>query len=623
MYPMDHIRHHLRDKYKIIGLMLFSLLWALVVLWPHVFDPYRVPIDAQNHYWMAKFQDLSLFEHDLLPYADDLIETSVFGVPIILYPRSVGYAILFWVGSFLISPIWLGKVLVFFLLPVSVFITYQLGKRIRDKGFGLYMAGLYIFFNLALPDSLSSASGLQRSFALPLFLLFLHFLHLGKDWIASIVIVSGALFYLPTVPVMGLTFLLNRLVKTKSQKSLVKTWLPFLLGLIVSLAAAAWALSITFDFNSAALEPRQIQYGSIFEDPRYQSGGAAPMYLNFPWIGRAGFFESYPEAVILLVIVIMYAILELITSENLLKEVPPVLWHFLIAGGGMYVLSLVTLLTLSSPMLYMPSRYLRYPLLISSIYLLTLSCDLQSGDIKKAYRPGQPWQFFVRLGLLLITIALLSGVFFGFQMPDWLGWFMLVTAGIAVLGNLLVGIRFMARIKWPQYDFSAWFSKPGLLATLYAGTTLLGVFAYSRLVGYGTINPSPDVRNLYSFVEHLPKDVLIAGSPEELTGIPLFARRKVLFRDLRPRRDAPVIENFRAYYASDWDTVRQFCRQYSVDYFLYNTEDYSSTYLEEEQFFYQPYNEIIKGEINPEPPFVLPVREDVYSTGSLGLVRCD
>ena len=603
--------------------MLFSLVWALVVLWPHIFDPYRVPIDAQNHYWMARFQDLSLFENDLLPYADDLIETSVFGVPIILYPRSVGYAFLFWGGSFLISPMWLGKVWVFFLVPVSVFFTYQLGKNVRRKTFGFYLAGLFLIINLASPDSLSLASGLQRSFALPLFLLFLHFLHLDRDWIASILIVIGALIYLPTVPVMSLTFLLNRLVKTKSKKPLVKTWLPFLLGLMVSLAAAAWALSVTFDFNSSAMGPRQIQYGSIFLDPRYQSGGAAPMYLHFPWIGRAGLFESYPEAVLLLVIVLMYVILELATSKNLLKEIPPILWHFLIAGGGMYVLSLVTLIIFSSPILYMPSRYLRYPFLISSIYLLALSCDLQVRDIKKVYRPVNHWQFFSRISLIIMTVALITGAIFGFQMPDWLGWFLIVTAGIVVLGNLLVGINFIARINWSQVHFSTWMSKPGLLVTLYAMITVLGVFAYSRLVGYGTINPGFEERNLYRFIEQLPKNVLIAGSPEELTGIPLFAKRKVLLRDLRPRREAPVIENFQAYYESDWDKVREFCLQYGVDYIVYNEDDYRSSYLEQERYFYQPYNEIIKHEINPEPPFVVPARGEVYSTGSLGLVRCD
>ncbi|MGD2072947.1 MAG: hypothetical protein PVG65_05620, partial [Candidatus Thorarchaeota archaeon] len=192
----------------LITSMVVSIIWALIILWPHILDPFRVPIDVQNHYWMAKFQDPVLFPDDPLVYGDVLTEINIGERSILIYPRSVGYGLLFWLGSFMISPIWLSKVLIFLLLPITIAYLYKFGIHIGDHRLSLRLSVVFVLFNLASPDSLSLASGLQRSFALPCFLGFAYYLSTRKYWGASLLTIVAALFYLPNVPVLGLSFLM-------------------------------------------------------------------------------------------------------------------------------------------------------------------------------------------------------------------------------------------------------------------------------------------------------------------------------------------------------------------------------------------------------------------------------
>ena len=77
----------------------------------------------------------------------------------------------------------------------------------------------------------------------------------------------------------------------------------------------------------------------------------------------------------------------------------------------------------------------------------------------------------------------------------------------------------------------------------------------------------------------MPDDVLVSGNPCDLDGIPLFAKRMVLFSCERPRSDALAMDTLLAYYAADPETVAAYCRQYGVDYLVVNQDSFEPVAL--------------------------------------------
>jgi len=90
----------------------------------------------------------------------------------------------------------------------------------------------------------------------------------------------------------------------------------------------------------------------------------------------------------------------------------------------------------------------------------------------------------------------------------------------------------------------------------------------------------------YDYFKTLPKDVLIAGPPATSQLIQTFAQRKVLFADgsNTPFYYAYAVEMerrmedfFRAYYARDWQAVRDFSRRWKGDYLCVNESDFGAS----------------------------------------------
>ena len=108
---------------------------------------------------------------------------------------------------------------------------------------------------------------------------------------------------------------------------------------------------------------------------------------------------------------------------------------------------------------------------------------------------------------------------------------------------------------------------------------------YYQLIGFHPINPTNYEREIFEIVKTLPKKIILAGSPDDLDGIPLFAQRNVLFRHLFPDSNAPIVEMFDAYYGEDPDRILDFCYQYGVDYWLRDVRDFELDYLNAGDFF--------------------------------------
>lgn len=89
---------------NLLVLILISVVWALVLLWPHLRDLYRARVDFQNFYWMARFHSPDLFPADLIRW-EEIIDIHFLGIILIQFPLSAGYALLLNLISYVVEPI--------------------------------------------------------------------------------------------------------------------------------------------------------------------------------------------------------------------------------------------------------------------------------------------------------------------------------------------------------------------------------------------------------------------------------------------------------------------------------------------------------------------------------------
>lgn len=613
-------KHERRINPRWLSVILFSVMWAVIVLWPHLSDWYRVPIDGQNFYWMAKFQDPALFPDDRLQYFDRFLEIEAGGRYILLYPASLGYTFLFYLASFVISPIVFAKSLVFFLLPLTVHYLYRLGEALKDPETGSTMGLLFCFFTLASPDSISVAGGLQRSFAIPLVLIFLYFMVTGALRKAGFMVFLSTLFYLPVFPLLLLTYGFHflrfnrdgfpvRIQISRSHLSMIS------IVIIFSFIIAGWAIVNQFNLQDTSGLASIQKDTPIKENPLNQEGGPVPMYLRFPWLGKAGLFDVDADALNALLLISMCILSVALISKREIVKLPGIAWKMLASGLVMYGLSLFTLFYFSSTVLYLPSRYTRTVLFVVPFIFASANYP---GMIKKLPHYWKKYKWCIS-GLVLGLLAVLI-VYLNLEKPIGiiLGWMGLYLVGMITV--ILPGISFYQTRKENLAGEGGWGGRTLTISVMIL--SLLPMFAYSRLVGYDTINPTADERKLYKEISTLPKDVVIAGSPEELTAIPLFAKRSVLFRDLFPHESAPIVDNFQAYYADDPGDVLGFCQGYGVDYLVFNREDYSKEYIRTGAFFFEPYNSSIQEKVHVREGYALLEADAEFTANALGFVKC-
>jgi hypothetical protein len=157
---------------------------------------------------------------------------------------------------------------------------------------------------------------------------------------------------------------------------------------------------------------------------------------------------------------------------------------------------------------------------------------------------------------------------------------------------------------------------------------LVGWVAYAPVVSnVDVLDPPPAERELLRFLETLPKDVLLAGTPCALDNVPLFAKRQVLFNCDLVSQDANLIrEAFNAYYTNDAQVVIDFCQAHGVDYLVVDWQVYSEEYLATEKIFFEPYHQELLPQLVDRDTFVLaqvPDESKVFQSESFFVVPCD
>ncbi|MBI2485370.1 MAG: hypothetical protein HYW01_00105 [Deltaproteobacteria bacterium] len=139
---------------------------------------------------------------------------------------------------------------------------------------------------------------------------------------------------------------------------------------------------------------------------------------------------------------------------------------------------------------------------------------------------------------------------------------------------------------------------------------------------------------LYKFISTLPKDVLIAGYPNDMDGVPLLSKRKVLvnmelalpyysnyYSEIRKR----TFDLFTAYYSNNPSEIMVFCKKYGVDYIVVNKNHFDWKFLNE-KIYYSPFGEYAKSLVEKNKSFVLNDMVDskkVFKKGTYSVISCN
>lgn len=616
------------DNKLLLLVLIISFLLAFWSLGPHLWDRYRVSTDTHTFYWMARIQDPTLFARDYLEISSNFVfETNILGFYLPIYLLGPGYGLFFYLLSTLIDYIWLSKWIALLLLPICVVYLFKLGKLLDSALTGVSLSLLFVFFILASPLSLSIASGVQRAFALPLYIIFLYYLIRRQYLGAALMIFISALIYLPNFPPMVLAYLLL-LVKVERPFRLTVnaepfTIMPLGISLLLSIVIVAFAVAARLDLSivsKPAVFPSVtniVENEAVSKDPVFQPKGQAPLFLSFPFLGRAGVFDMGADVTNFLVMLVFAFLIYKALGPRSIQRMPREIWILLVAGIIMYTISLFFVFEFSSFALYLPSRYTRSTLFLTAFYFAGLNWVDFLHELPNWLRRN------IRLLIFFIlTLSLALGIVYiltpnrPLLIPTFWLVGLMISSILAVLGGSL--LFWLATHKSFLKTPTGW----SILFVIGIIVVYLGT-VYIQILGVKTTNPSEHERDIYEFVATLPKDAVLVGDPDIMTNIPLFSKRSVLFRSLFPRRDAPVVEYFDTQYAETAQDVLEFCQQYQITYFVLDIRDFSPDYVAKGEFFYQPWNSRIVARVTNRSNFVLPQLEPIFVSGPLMVIKCD
>jgi hypothetical protein len=196
-----------------------------------------------------------------------------------------------------------------------------------------------------------------------------------------------------------------------------------------------------------------------------------------------------------------------------------------------------------------------------------------------------------------------------------------------IAGGLVTVLGASAIYWWVQAHRQASWIKKFIVPLLMLIIVLWVAIFYIRALGTKFMNPTNSQRDIFEFVATLPKDAVLAGDPEVMSGIPLFSMRGVLFRDLHPNANPNVtpliLDYYNAQYAESPQPVLDMCQTYQVSHLVLDMNEFGSNYLAAGEFFYQPWNDEIVRMVKGRSDFILPQLQPIYTSGPFRVIKCD
>ncbi len=618
---MTHLIGWLKQKDVRIWLALAAVLAVLWVQWPRLFDPFQVDEDFRSFYWMNKFQDPALYTDE--PSGSGEYAYSTLHLPwgnLLLYMYSPGFGLLYYLLSFVASPVFCSKFLALILLPLSAICLFEWGQAVRGRAAGLTLAVSFILLNLASPTSLSVLSGLQRAFSLPLLIGLMYSLRHRRYLWAGVIGVLTALIYVPilflALGAWGLDTLRlefrPRWRLSVQRQSLVACLATAGISLLVlsPVLVEKWqALTGRAVEQPAAVEqPPEPVYAHLWDDPNYQASGRYALFTIFPWMGRGGLVDLGPDALHLLILAFLGVLIWLILRRAA-WDLPSEVWNVLWASLIMFALSWAGIVLTNSFILYMPSRYTRVGLFLFLLAFVTINAPAAVTSAVRTVQQNRLVLLWLVGGIELAVLVLIllypseRAVYLGFNIK-WL------LAPASLLLGVLAALAFL-RPPSPRLPPAAASWRIKWAGGVLGGIAVLGgLWAWrtyaAAMIGVSFLDPPPHERAVLQFVETLPADVLLAGTPKTLDNVPLLARRQILFSEEKPSYDAALIrQTLQALYAADFSQVADFCRAGGIDYLVIDLDSYSAEFLSTQLIFFAPYDRQIRAWIGERDTFAL------------------
>jgi hypothetical protein len=503
--------------------------------------------DAKIHeFWMRKFQDPALFQD---PLTREFLHTSGY--------QPLGFKALYWLASHVIDPVAFGELLPLLLQPLSVWLVYRIVRAHTDWRPAAWIASALF---LVPWDILRFSGGHARAFTQPILLLTVFFLLERKDVLAALIPPLGMLFYPPAgITALGI-LVLAALVSDRARFVDTRRF-AWGAGSFAAVAAAGAVPMLTGASQGLISADEARKY------PDFGPGGRAHYFtsstLDYLKNNYSG-FALEASGSILAVSALLLLVLRYRNALLLRWEV----WCMPIAGLSLFAVAQAVLFHL-----YLPHRY-TYPLLP----FFCIVIGVAARPTFEALGARAQLALFAAPALSLGSLALALTLFpLGPQHPlggldHWLRGATPVLAVAFAVGALIAGVAWWRAGK-PLTTPAA-----GAAAALVAAGVLVGGVAHAgKWASHGAVCGEPA---LYSYLRTLPKDVIVAGDPEEVECIPIAARRPVVisiklyqpwnpeyFQIVRDRMSRTV----RAYYGPSVDALVDLRTRYGADYLLVRT----------------------------------------------------
>ena len=348
-------------------------------LLPAFANKYVINDDVRMHiYWMRQFQDADLFRNDLLTeYAKQF--------------QPWGFILFYYLFSFIIDPIVLSKILPVVLFVVFILFVFKFLQYVSGTFTGFLGALVFI----ATPYFLSYMfGGHARGFAFPLLAAFLYYMT-KKDYPkTSLILVLQSLFYPMVFLVSVLTYTFSFVgIDNRSlvlDRSLHKWKYYCLTILICGVLLGSKQLAAYNSWIGPVATKKQ-----MLNDPAFYEGGRTKILPVDPlpkamgkvvkWPSFAPIFLKQHPKYFYRTATAVRKLLFLITALFIVQTIyrrrmpfPSIILFFLLSAIVMYKVADFLMLRL-----YIPDRYLRYPVPLAGLAIFTIAVTGFVAQIKK------------------------------------------------------------------------------------------------------------------------------------------------------------------------------------------------------------------------------------------------
>ena len=529
------------------GLFTLGLLIPLAIvdgpaLKAHIersMNPFIFNDDARQLIFpLFRYYDRGLFSHDYF-------------ATYYLASFPIGYRALYRIGALLWDPAAISKVLPYILLAVTAIAVAAAARRLAGY-FGAFLAvALVLSSNIFL---FTMSGGLPRGFSFPVLAMTAAALMYGKPrFLAAIVCVSAA-FYPPVAIQAGIALAIWLFVLPASDRGGAADWGFWRRIRLIALAASISALILLPELLGAraygrSLGPRDVtEYPELGPNGRYGPVQDRPPFKTFPEVA----FQWVPNLV------------EFADGQPWSKKVQE--WGEVRAypeanQNRDVVIELLIGALLIGGMFVAARDSVGRRLLVLGV-AAWLSHLLARALTPSLYTPDRYVKYAIPTLLVL-----------------------LIPAAGAAIGARVAGRRFSA------------FGRA-------AGVIAIAAMVLLPLAGRG---PSKDLglnidvtsqQRLYAFLQHLPKDVLIAGWPTDLNNVPYVSRRQVFiasklthsyqkgYADEMRRRMHALIE---AYFATDPGALERLRDNFGVTHLIFQ-----QSILDKPPDYFEPFSDWIQ-----------------------------